>query len=56
MEKIENNKTILEEIFNSFTTENDLNFIFNKPFEKNGKVYATNRHCLIRVDTSVCDF
>jgi DnaJ-class molecular chaperone len=57
MENLENKETtILEEVFKLFTTENDLNTTFNEPFEKDNKVYATDRHCLIKIDKSLCDF
>lgn len=48
------NKT--ENIIKSFLRNDNYRPILNKPFEINGKIYATDSYCLIRVDKDKCDF
>lgn len=45
-----------EKIFNLFTGKIKDKPVFEKPFEINGKVYATEYHKLIRIDKSLIDF
>jgi hypothetical protein len=52
----EQKKSPIADILNLFIGNDDRRPVFNKPFEVNGKVYATDAHVLIRTDKKNIDF